>query len=64
MKFIYQIEEFIRILCLLHLAAGRAEYINGVLGVYHLRNLLIDLMIEETNAPNRGGVLHLNRLIT
>lgn len=60
----YQIEEFIRILGLLHLAAGRAEYINGVLGVFHLRNLLVDLLIEETAAPHRGGVLHLNRLIT
>ena len=60
----YQFEEFIRILGLLHLAAGRKEYINGVLGVFHLRNLLVDLLIEETGAPNRGGVLHLNRLIT
>ncbi|MBM1813701.1 nucleotidyltransferase domain-containing protein [Pseudosulfitobacter pseudonitzschiae] len=63
-KALYQFQEFIRILGLLHLAVGRAEYINGVLGVYHLRNLLVDLMIEETGAPNRGGVLHLNRLIT
>jgi len=63
-KFKYQIEEFIRILGLLHLAAGREEYINGVLGVFHLRNLLVELMVEETNAPNRGGILHLNRLIT
>ncbi|AZV76521.1 nucleotidyltransferase domain-containing protein [Parasedimentitalea marina] len=60
----YQFEEFIKILGLLHLAAGRKEYINGVLGVFHLRNLLVDLLIEETGAPNRGGVLHLNRLIT
>lgn len=60
----YQFEEFIRILGLLHLAVGREEYINGVLGVFHLRNLLVDLLIEETGAPNRGGVLHLNRLIT
>jgi hypothetical protein len=63
-KFNNQVEEFIRILGLLHLAAGREEYINGVLGVFHLRNLLVDLLIEETNAPNRGGTLHLNRLIT
>ena len=63
-KATYQIEEFIRILGLLHLAAGRGEYINGVLGVFHLRNLLVDLLIEETGAPHRGGVLHLNRLIT
>lgn len=59
-----QFEEFIKILGLLHLAAGRKEYINGVLGVFHLRNLLVELLIEETDAPNRGGVLHLNRLIT
>ena len=63
-KFRYQIEEFIRILGLLHLAVGRAEYINGVLGVFHLRAALVELMIEETAAPNRGGILHLNRLIT
>jgi len=63
-KFKHQVEEFIRIIGLLHLAAGRKEYINGVLGVFHLRNLLVDLLIEETGAPNRGGILHLNRLIT
>ncbi|WP_299731625.1 nucleotidyltransferase domain-containing protein [uncultured Tateyamaria sp.] len=63
-RFRYQVEEFIRLLGLLHLAAGRAEYINGVLGVFHLRNALVELMIEETAAPNRGGVLHLNRLIS
>lgn len=60
----YQIEEFIRILGLLPLAIGREEHLNGVLGVFHLRNLLVDLMIEETGAPHRGGALHLNRLIT
>ena len=60
----YQIEEFIRILGLLHLVAGREEYLNGVLGVFHLRNLLVELMVEETAAPDRGGALHLNRLLT
>jgi hypothetical protein len=60
----YQFEEFIRILGLLPLAMGREEYLNGILGVFHLRNLLVDLMIEETGAPHRGGALHLNRLIT
>ncbi len=63
-RFRYQIEEFIRILGLMYLAVGREEYINGVLGTFHLRNLLVELLIEETGAPNRGGVLHLNRLIT
>jgi len=60
----YQIEEFIRILGLLPLAVGREEYLNGVLGIFHLRNALVDLMIQETAAPHRGGLLHLNRLIT
>ncbi|MEP5758419.1 MAG: nucleotidyltransferase domain-containing protein [Litoreibacter sp.] len=63
-QFRYQVEDFIRILGLLHLAAGREEYINGVLGVFHLRSKLVELLIEETDAPNRGGILHLNRLIT
>lgn len=60
----YQIQEFVRILGLLPLSVGREEYINGVLGVFHLRNLLVDLMITETGVRHRGGVLHLNRLIT
>ncbi|MEM6374156.1 MAG: nucleotidyltransferase domain-containing protein [Pseudomonadota bacterium] len=63
-KFLYQVEEFIRILGLLHLACGRQEYINGVLGVFHLRAALVELMIEETSAPHRGGILHLNRLLS
>ncbi len=63
-KLRYQFEDFIRILGLLHLAVGRGEYINGVLGVYHLRNYLVELLIAQTNAPHRGGVLHLNRLLT
>lgn len=60
----YRFEEFIRIMGLLHLGIGRQEHLNGVLGVFHLRNHLVDLLIEETAAPHRGGVLHLNRLIT
>jgi hypothetical protein len=60
----WQFEEFIRILGLLPLAMGREEYINSVTGAFYLRNLLVDLLIEETAAPYRGGALHLNRLIT
>ena len=60
----YQIEEFIRILGLMPLALGREEYLNGVLGVFLLRNKLVELLVEETGAPHRGGALHLNRLIT
>lgn len=57
-------ENFIRILGLLHLVLGREEYLNGVLGLHHLRSALVELMIQETGATNRGGILHLNRLIT
>lgn len=60
----WQFEEFIRIFGLLSLAIGRGEYLNGITGIFHLRNLLTELLIEETAAPNRGGALHLNRLIT
>ncbi|KZM50829.1 hypothetical protein [Labrenzia sp. OB1] len=60
----YQFEEFIRILGLMPVAMGRQEYFNAVTGVTHLRNLLVNLLIEETRAPHRGGALHLNRLIT
>ncbi|WP_295808190.1 hypothetical protein [uncultured Nitratireductor sp.] len=60
----WQIEEFIRVLGLLPVAMGRKEYFNAITGVFHLRNLLVDLLIEETGAPHRGGALHLNRLIT
>ena len=60
----YQFDEFIRIFGLLPLVLGRQEYINGVAGVFHLRNLLVDLMITETGVKFRGGALHVNRLLT
>lgn len=60
----WQVEEFIRILGLLPLAMGRAEYFNSVTGLFHLRNLIVDLLVKEADAQHRGGALHLNRLIT
>ena len=59
-----QFESFIRILGLMALGIGRPEYEVGVTGVFHLRTHLLDLLVEETAAPNRGGALHLSRLIT
>ena len=35
-----------------------------MLGVQFLRNALVDLLIEENEVADRGGILHLNRLIT
>jgi hypothetical protein len=63
-RLLWQVEEFLRILGLLPLAMGRAEYFNSVTGLFFLRNLIVDLLVEETDAPHRGGALHLNRLIT
>lgn len=60
----YQLEEFVRILGLLPLAIGREEHVNGVTGVILLRDFLIKLFIEETGVADKGGNLHLNRLIT
>lgn len=60
----FQFEEFIRILGLLPVAIGRQDYVTGVTGIMHLRDLLIKLLIEETGVADRGGNLHLNRLIT
>ncbi len=61
---LHQVQGFIRIMGLLPVALGRDDPINGVTGVSHLRNALIDLMIAQTDAPHRGGALHLGRLIT
>jgi hypothetical protein len=63
-RLLWQIEEFLRILGLLPLAMGRAEYFNSVTGLFFLRNLIVDLLVAETDAPHRGGALHLNRLIS
>jgi len=60
----WQFENFIRVLGLMSVAIGREDYLTGVTGIFHLRNMLIDLLIAETDAANRGGALHLHRLIT
>ncbi|WP_176084441.1 nucleotidyltransferase domain-containing protein [Martelella sp. HB161492] len=63
-RLLWQIEEFIRILGLMPVVLGRKDYCNAPAGTFHLRNLLVGLLIAETAAPHRGGALHLNRLIT
>jgi hypothetical protein len=59
------IREFLRILGLLAVVAGREEYVMAVSGVELQRRGLIDLMIEDNRiAPqDRGGALHLRRLL-
>jgi hypothetical protein len=60
------IHEFLRVLGLLVVAVGREEWLMAQAGMEILRRLTIDLMLEENRiAPSdRGGVLHLNRLLT
>ena len=60
------IREFLRVYGLLAVIAGREEWVMAVSGVELQRRALMDLMIEANGiAPeNRGGALHLRRLVT
>jgi hypothetical protein len=58
------ITEFIRILGLLPVGLGRGEDVLLVKGAGLLRDLLTDLMLENCPLPDRGGALHLSRLLT
>ncbi|MFT4163922.1 MAG: hypothetical protein QM650_01610 [Microlunatus sp.] len=56
--------EFLRVLGLLPVVIGREEFVVGQSGVDLLRAILIDLMLEEVKVEDRGGSLHLNRLLS
>ncbi|MFZ1992397.1 MAG: hypothetical protein WAW96_21795 [Alphaproteobacteria bacterium] len=60
------INEFIRVMGLAPLVMGRKDYVNAFAGIGHLRARLIDLLIESNgiSPAERGGALHLNRLLT
>lgn len=55
--------EFLRVLGLLPVAIGREEYVVGESGAGLLRQMLIDLMLEDVAVEDRGGVLHLDGLL-
>jgi predicted nucleotidyltransferase len=55
--------EFLRVLGLLPVVVGREEFVVGESGAGLLRDLLIDLMLEDVAVEDRGGALHLNRLL-
>lgn len=57
----YLINEFIRVLGLLSVVVGRAEYFVAANGVGLLRDHLVNLMIEEVPLADRGGALHLSK---
>jgi predicted nucleotidyltransferase len=55
--------EFLRVLGLLPVVAGRCEYVVGASGVGLLRELLIQLMLQDVAVEDRGGALHLRGLL-
>ncbi|MGD9738769.1 MAG: hypothetical protein AB7O56_07045 [Bauldia sp.] len=59
-----QFESFLRVLGLLSLAIDREDYLVGVTGVFHLRTILTDLLVDETGVSPRGGALNLKRQLT
>jgi hypothetical protein len=48
---------------LLPVVVGREEYVLGESGAHLLREMLIQLMLEDVALEDRGGALHLNRLL-
>jgi hypothetical protein len=59
----YTINEFIRVIGLCGVGAGREEWVLMVTGVHLLRGLLTSLMIEELGLADPGGALHLSRVL-
>ena len=55
--------EFLRVLGLLHVGAGRGEAVLLVKGLGLLRDMLTELMLQEVPEPDKGGALHLSCLL-
>ena len=55
--------EFLRVLGLTPVVVGRGEYVLGESGVGLLREMLIQLMLQDVAVEDRGGALHLSRLL-
>lgn len=58
------IDEFLRVLGLLPVVAGRDEHVTAARGAGMLRDMLIDLMLEDARLPEPHGALHLSRILT
>lgn len=56
-------QEFLRLLGLLPVVLGRNELVLGVSGGGLVRNLLVQLMLEDVAVEDRGGALRLNPLL-
>lgn len=60
----YVIHEFIRMLGLMPVGAGRQEYVTMVLGVSMMRGHLEGLLMQDVTHPDPGGILHQSKLLT
>jgi hypothetical protein len=60
----YLIREFIRMLGLMPVGAGRGEYVTMVLGVGMMRGHLETLLMQDVTAPDPGGILHQSTLLS
>jgi hypothetical protein len=58
------INEFLRILGLLAVAVGRAEYLLCIAGVDLLRMMLFNLLSEEVERADKGGMMAWNRRLS
>ena len=60
------VNEFLRVLGLLVVGIGREEYVLGLRGVDLLRQMTVDVMLEENDIGplERGGALHRNPFLT
>lgn len=57
------ITEFIRVIGMTPIVMGRGELVTAVQGAGLLRDMLINLMLEEVTKPDKGGAMHLSRLL-
>jgi len=57
------VTEFLRVLGLLPVVAGRGEWVVAAAGTGLLRNFVQELLTEGTTVPDRGGALGLRRLL-
>ena len=57
------VTEFIRVLGLTPVVLGREEWVVMMMGTGLLRDMLSQIMQEALSIPDRGGMLHLSRLL-
>lgn len=57
------ITEFIRVVGLLPVGYGRQEWLVLMKGIGLLRDMVAEVMLEDCPLPDRGGILHLSRLL-